>query len=113
MPGRATISESPTENTATMISTSGAKRPPQSADESRPATKTYSVAASQPVEPEDAYLTGVSRSLQRRLLGLNVDRARGQSRPHSDAKVAELNAAGSRAEANSVSTKGEKNTKRA
>lgn len=26
-----------------------------------------------PVEPEDAYLTGTSRSLQRRVLGLNVD----------------------------------------
>lgn len=27
-----------------------------------------------PYEPEDAYLTGTSRSLQRRVLGLNVDR---------------------------------------
>ena len=35
-----------------------------------------------PIEPEDAYLTGTSRSLQRRVLGLNVDG--GQSKPHPD-----------------------------
>jgi len=33
----------------------------------------------QPIEPEDAYLTGGKRSLQRRVLGLNVDDDHGQA----------------------------------
>jgi hypothetical protein len=40
------------------------------------AGKTQAPTSVQPVEPEDAYLTGVSRSLQRRLLGLNVSQAK-------------------------------------
>ena len=36
-----------------------------------------------PVEPEDAYLTGTSRSLQRRVLGLNVDGQQSQEHPES------------------------------
>jgi hypothetical protein len=40
------------------------------------AAKTQAPTSVQPVEPEDAYLTGVSRSLQRRLLGLNVSQAK-------------------------------------
>lgn len=41
-------------------------------------------ASVQPVEPEDAYLTGASRSLQRRLLGLNVGDVRaGARKPHT------------------------------
>ncbi len=40
------------------------------------AAKIQAPTSVQPVEPEDAYLTGVSRSLQRRLLGLNVSQAK-------------------------------------
>jgi hypothetical protein len=49
----------------------------------------------QPVEPEDAYLTGVSRSLQRRLLGLNVEGTRPQAKPVPEASVAGLHSTGS------------------
>lgn len=38
-----------------------------------------------PVEPEDAYLTGTSRSLQRRVLGLNVDCHHAQRHPETPA----------------------------
>jgi hypothetical protein len=41
-------------------------------------------ASVQPVEPEDAYLTGGSRSLQRRVLGLNVQASAGE--PHPETK---------------------------
>lgn len=34
-------------------------------------------------EPEDAYLTGTSRSLQRRLLGLNIEGNLGKKHPAS------------------------------
>ncbi|MGA7884746.1 MAG: hypothetical protein WCA44_03315 [Acidobacteriaceae bacterium] len=56
-----------------------------------------------PIEAEDAYLTGASRSLQRRVLGLNVaspmHRARpgeagGQAQPHPE-QVAGQHATGS------------------
>jgi hypothetical protein len=43
------------------------------------AATTQAPTSVQPVEPEDAYLTGVSRSLQRRLLGLNVSQAKAVS----------------------------------
>lgn len=36
-----------------------------------------------PVEPEDAYLTGTSRSLQRRVLGLNVEGKQAQGHPEN------------------------------
>jgi hypothetical protein len=39
----------------------------------------------QPVEPEDAKLTGVSRSLQRRLLGLNIEGGATKKHPASPA----------------------------
>jgi hypothetical protein len=51
------------------------KRPSDAALEEQ-AAKTQAPTSVQPVEPEDAYLTGVSRSLQRRLLGLNVSQAK-------------------------------------
>src|SRR5277367_1424796 len=35
----------------------------------------------QPLEPEDAKLTGVSRSLQRRLLGLNIEGGAAKKHP--------------------------------
>jgi hypothetical protein len=57
------------------------------------------------VEPEDAYLTGVSRSLQRRLLGLNVDGARGQAKPHPEA-AAGLHSTGSYTEKAETPAKG-------
>ena len=38
-----------------------------------------------PVEPEDAYLTGTSRSLQRRVLGLNVQGGQAQGHPEDPA----------------------------
>ena len=39
----------------------------------------------QPHEPEDAKLTGVSRSLQRRLLGLNIEGGAARKHPPSPA----------------------------
>jgi hypothetical protein len=41
--------------------------------------------AEPPVEPEDAYLTGTSRSLQRRVLGLNVNGHHAQPHPETPA----------------------------
>jgi len=38
-----------------------------------------------PIEPEDAYLTGTSRSLQRRVLGLNVEGKQAQEHPETPA----------------------------
>jgi hypothetical protein len=38
-----------------------------------------------PEEPEDAYLTGTSRSLQRRVLGLNVEGKQAQEHPETAA----------------------------
>lgn len=76
-------------------SVSASPRLSPGADENEQAAKGQSPTAVQPVEPEDAYLTGVSRSLQRRLLGLNVEGSQGQSKPHPEAKVAGLHATGS------------------
>src|SRR5271170_8418771 len=42
-----------------------------------------SPASVQILEPEDAYLTGASRSLQRRLLGLNIESGLGKKHPAS------------------------------
>lgn len=68
-----------------------AKVRPQSGSHNRPtpdsrshqeqATTQQAPSSVHPVEPEDAYLTGTSRSLQRRVLGLNVNGG-GQSQPH-------------------------------
>jgi hypothetical protein len=38
-----------------------------------------------PVEPEDARVTGTTRSLQRRVLGLNVDGGQAQQHPETPA----------------------------
>ncbi|GEM_PF-6349609 len=43
--------------------------------------------ASAPVEPEDAHLTGASRSLQRRLLGLNIEGGQAQRHPDTPAGI--------------------------
>jgi hypothetical protein len=39
----------------------------------------------QPTEPQDARVTGASRSLQRPLLGLNVERGQNQEHPETPA----------------------------
>lgn len=58
---------------------SGTEEHQQKASEQQPETSVH------PVEPEDAYLTGTSRSLQRRVLGLNVDgEGRGQANQHPE-----------------------------
>lgn len=108
MPGRPAISESASQTAGVTTSEQRPRRPRQNADEPSPPSKTYSVAASQPVEPEDAYLTGVSRSLQRRLLGLNVDSTR---KPRREAEALELVPTGSPAGPASVPAASEKKSR--
>ena len=67
------------------------KRPTSEAVIEEKAARTQAPTSVQPVEPEDAYLTGVSRSLQRRLLGLNVS----QAKPVPGASVAGIHSTGS------------------
>jgi hypothetical protein len=62
------------------------------------AAKTQAPTSVQPIEPEDAYLTGVSRSLQRRLLGLNVS----QAKPIPGASSAGIHSTGSYTEGQGV-----------
>ncbi len=81
-------------------SISASRRPGPSENEQ--AATGQSPTSVQPVEPEDAYLTGVSRSLQRRLLGLNVEGSRGQSKPHPKATTAGLHSTGSYTETEGV-----------
>jgi hypothetical protein len=98
MPGRsATISKtdslktdlkSASKTKATSVPAS--RRSSDSALEGQ-AAKTQAPTSVQPVEPEDAYLTGVSRSLQRRLLGLNVS----QAKPIPGASSAGIHSTGS------------------
>jgi hypothetical protein len=76
-------------------SVSASHRPSSGPHENEQAAKGQSPTAVQPVEPEDAYLTGVSRSLQRRLLGLNVQGSQGQSKPLPEASTAGLHSTGS------------------
>jgi hypothetical protein len=51
--------------------------------EEHQAGRQTSPASVQLQEPEDAYLTGASRSLQRRLLGLNIDGGQGKKHPET------------------------------
>jgi hypothetical protein len=51
--------------------------------EERLASRQNALASVHPLEPEDAYLTGGSRSLQRRLLGLNIESGSGKKHPAS------------------------------
>jgi hypothetical protein len=60
------------------------RHPEGGSRENERAAKAVAPTSVQPVEPEDNYLTGVSRSLQRRLLGLNVEAGQGQSVPHPE-----------------------------
>jgi hypothetical protein len=48
------------------------------------ASKQEAPAGVQTVEPEDAHLTGGSKSHQRRVLGLNVDDEAGQAQRHPE-----------------------------
>ncbi len=76
-----------TPNTTTrtkVVSLRASNRPNTGSREEEQAAKSQAPTSVQPVEPEDAYLTGVSRSLQRRLLGLNVGGPRGQSKPRPE-----------------------------
>jgi hypothetical protein len=88
-----------------------AKHPKDHDQEETAAATTQAPTSVQPVEPEDAYLTGVSRSLQRRLLGLNVEGSQGQSRPHPET-VAGLHATGSFTGTKSVPAKQLKSSKK-
>jgi hypothetical protein len=97
MPGRAsttTKTDQKAESGAKPKSVPASNRPAPTAREEVQAAKGQAPTSVQPVEPEDAYLTGVSRSLQRRLLGLNVEGARPQARTHPEA-VAGQHATGS------------------
>jgi hypothetical protein len=70
---------------------SASRRPSSEAAVEEQAARTQAPTSVQPVEPEDAYLTGVSRSLQRRLLGLNVS----QAKPVSEASAPGIHSTGS------------------
>ena len=104
-PGARTVSEPRTLSKPGPVSVTASSRPRSNSSEEVPAAKSQAPTAVQPVEPEDAYLTGVSRSLQRRLLGLNVQGAQGQSKPHHEVGPG-LHATGSFTSAISVPAKG-------
>jgi hypothetical protein len=106
MPGQsATISKSSagkighradsTTKTTTTRSIPTSKHAASEAALEEKAARTQVPTSVEPVEPEDAYLTGVSRSLQRRLLGLNVGGAGSQAKPLPGASVAGLHPTGS------------------
>jgi hypothetical protein len=103
MPGQsATISKSSagkigqqSDSTTKTHSAPASKRPTSEAAVEEKAATTQAPTSVQPVEPEDAYLTGVSRSLQRRLLGLNVGGAGTQAKPIPGASVAGIHSTGS------------------
>lgn len=88
------------------------KQPKPETGQEQEAAKTQAPTAVQPVEPEDAYLTGTSRSLQRRLLGLNVDGARGQAKPVPDTQAPGLHSTGSYTETTGGPERKPKDTKR-
>ncbi len=98
MPARASTSanaDQKTDSTMKPKNVSASRRPTSEADAEVQAARTQAPTAVQPIEPEDAYLTGVSRSLQRRLLGLNVEGTRGQSKPVPGATTAAIHSTGS------------------
>lgn len=64
-------------------------------EEQKAAAKHQSPTAVQPVQPEDAYLTGGSHSAQRKVLSLNVEGSQGQNQPHPEATAAGQHATGS------------------
>jgi len=110
MPGRSTISSTTSSKTGfvkadpksdsktTAKSVTASRRTPSEAAVEEQVAKTQAPTSVQPVEPEDAYLTGVSRSLQRRLLGLNVS----QAKPVPAASSAGIHSTGSYTEGQGV-----------
>src|SRR5271154_4648808 len=79
MPGTSSKSARPDrriDSTTKSNSVSASMRPASENEVEEKAARTQAPMSVQPIEPEDAYLTGVSRSLQRRLLGLNVSQAK-------------------------------------
>ncbi len=99
MPGRSAISskkgpvkiDHKADPTAKIKSVPAFRHPMSEAVVEVQAAVTQAPTSVQPIEPEDAYLTGVSRSLQRRLLGLNVS----QAKPVPGASVAGIHSTGS------------------
>lgn len=57
----------------------GTRRHEEKAETQQPSLSVH------PVEPEDAQLTGTSRSLQRRVLGLNVEGRQAEQHPETPA----------------------------
>src|SRR5271168_2750528 len=113
MPGRGSTSSRTDQKTDPRAKSKSSNRPgPAPRDEER-AARNQAPTGVQPVEPEDAYLTGVSRSLQRRLLGLNVEGPRGQAKPHPEATAAGQHATGSFTDATSVPAQDAKDRKKA
>lgn len=94
-PSKASTGDRKADSKMRPKSVSASERPGQDGPETEQASKSQAPTAVQPVEPEDAYLTGVSRSLQRRLLGLNVQGSQGQSKPLPEADTAGLHSTGS------------------
>jgi hypothetical protein len=75
----------PEKNGSSASNNASAQRQDQ-ADQEQAQQQQASVQPSPPpVEPEDAYLTGTTRSLQRRVLGLNVDGHHAQQHPETPA----------------------------
>src|SRR5271170_6848367 len=116
MPGRGSTSSRADQRTDPRVKAKSAppsNRPGPSPREEERAARNQAPTGVQPVEPEDAYLTGVSRSLQRRLLGLNVEGPRGQAKPHPEATAAGQHATGSFTDATSVPAQDAKDRKKA
>jgi hypothetical protein len=77
-------SQAPEEGGSSAPHNHSAPHSPEPQQEAHPQQASVQPSAP-PVEPEDAYLTGTSRSLQRRVLGLNVDGHHAQQHPESPA----------------------------
>jgi hypothetical protein len=105
LPSTPPTNEQKSSSKAVLKSVSASRRPDAGPRENEQAAKSQSPTAVQPVEPEDAYLTGVSRSLQRRLLGLNVQGAQGQAKPIPEATVPGIHSTGSYTGSAGVKTK--------
>jgi hypothetical protein len=120
MPGQsATISKAKAgglaDSTTKTHGVANSKHPPSEAALEEKAARTQAPTSVQPVEPEDASLTEVSRSHQRRLLGLNTAEGN-QAKPIPGATVAGIHSTGSYTETQGVkpesSAKGAERDKR-
>lgn len=76
---RSSAGQSGSETGSHHHSGAGTKKHEEKATAEQPQTSVH------PAEPEDAYLTGTSRSLQRRVLGLNVGGKQAQEHPETTA----------------------------